>query len=955
MSRRTAVTRGRSAAAGIRASHGGVARTALLAVSGTDGVYVVHRQGESCPVPADAADSLRDGPAEQATVLVGVPLADEDLDELARRLAPVLEERRARGLRLLRLAMSGGAVDRVGAPAPARRICEDWGIDVVAPSGIAVVVPGGTLFAPHPPDAMGGWWHFSPGRIPQRLGARLPAPAWEGPLERIDPEVAEGHLVEPVPAGLLVQPLGAQPEGVDAIRYAVPADPARPVLLVGSPGSPPVSADALAGVLAALPGQIREAIRLVPGDGRDLLPVGQEVADALALEVQVGNGLPVLLAQDPAPGRARTLLVGADGMPSWQPYVEAVTCVPADGALAPAPRVGSWRPPATGLAEGPGPGVLLLDRSWQVTVTRAGLWVGPRGGRSAAPAGRSVDTEVMAIDLGVPGRALDESLWPALDRLFGALEDAVRDRAMIQVHGEAGAGGMRTLRRLAVRHGLALAPKGWRSGAAERSAAPVSPALPTEAAAPARRPVALTAAAAAGPPATPEPVSAPAPSELVSAPAPAVPVSAPAPAVPISAPAPAVPSVTASGGLVPEPPATASSTLTSSAPTSSAPTSMPDPAQDPGPAQDGEVPSWATAVEATSAEPPHPVMPPAPLFTTTSDADVDSRTTGTPEPAWAQWSEPDASAASLRSAPSGPPAPPAPPSPSSPSSPSVVPLRETTYVPIHAAHFSTPQERRTLRSYLGADWDRHVGAVQRALTRLPGLRSAQSQDELSADLAAVHAYVNAAEGKGNEHRFPASLERHDRDTLAFLACLASGLRRLPSFRGTVVRAAGVFDQDVKLLLPGEEIGEATPVSALAVDKDYPSVPDDHYLIWSVTGRRAGSLADPDRAFDQGEIVFGPGTRFRVLGVRERSGATVVLLRELPSNAPVCVTGRLEDSDVQVLDRLTATADRPASLGNSLTWPTSCTGALGVLTAASPGPRSPGPRSPGPYSPGPHSP
>ncbi|MCZ9343923.1 hypothetical protein NGM37_39880, partial [Streptomyces sp. TRM76130] len=139
----------------------------------------------------------------------------------------------------------------------------------------------------------------------------------------------------------------------------------------------------------------------------------------------------------------------------------------------------------------------------------------------------------------------------------------------------------------------------------------------------------------------------------------------------------------------------------------------------------------------------------------------------------------------------------------------------------------------------------------RALTRLPGLRSADREDdELTADLTALYAYLSAGEGRLDELSLSAGLDRRDPGALAYLGCLASALRRLPSFRGAAVRTAGVFDEATRLLLPGEELGAAVPVSASGLDDGYPSLPDDHYLIWSATGRRIGSLGDSDSPFDQ---------------------------------------------------------------------------------------------------------
>ncbi|GGS69662.1 hypothetical protein GCM10010238_67730 [Streptomyces griseoviridis] len=1014
----------------------GTATPSPFTVTPVEGTYVVHREARFPERLADVATALRDDSEGRATLLVGTVPADDELDEFARRLAPVVGELSLRDVRLLVLVMSQGAVDRAAAPSPARRLCEDWGLEVVAPSGRAVVVPGGTLFSPDGATAPGGWWQFSPGLVPRRLGARFPVPDWEAQLARMDAEVADGHLVTPVPAGLLVRPAGVPAGGTDGIEYAVPVDPGRPQLLVGVAGAPPVSADALAGVLAALPGRVRGAVRLLPADGRDLLAVGQETADALGLEVEVASGLPVLLEDDSVHAAARTVLVGPDGAPAWEPYVESVLCAPTESGGTPEPRVGSWRAPATGLEEGPEPGVFLLDDRWRTSLTRAGLWVGRHGDRPPLTA-RPADSDVMAIDLGVPGRALDDSLWPALDLLFAALEGEARERAMIQVHGHTSADGMRALRRLAVRHGMVLAPKGWRSGAAQEEGAQVLAAPLSGVAAPRTEPPAARvpsaqvpaappvqyvtttggtaptdhslgavpvpaadsgrgpdtghlpyATAAAGLPRSPAPAAgtgASAGTHPAPGTAEAVPAQSPLPA-PAVTPAPVPPEPTAPPAP-PRPPA--------AAPSAQEPDQEPDQADADAYADDPYVPDWPPPVAARPAttEPVAEPEPFTPLFTS-SDAVLGGPGATAPWSAWPESqgtgqagleegvehadggrheegreggdlaceehrggtsTEPEAGTSddggigedgwvgAHRGLVEGTPEEDGPSAARTvPPEPAGAVLRELSHVPIAPSHRSSPSERQALRSHLGADWERHAGAVQRALTRLPGLRSAgREDDELTADLTALYAYLSAGEGRLDERGLSAGLDRRDPGALAYLGCLASALRRLPSFRGAAVRTAGVFDEATRLLLPGEELGAAVPVSASGLDDGYPSLPDDHYLIWSATGRRIGSLGDSDSPFDQEEVVFGPGTRFRVLDVRERAGARVVLLRELAGAVPPAVPGHLDTSDAPVLDRLVALADRPAVPRGEREWPARCDGLLGLLpetphTGAPPG-------------------
>lgn len=449
-----------------------------LDVTGGDGVYVVHAAG---PLPghlSDVAESLRLSTVargDHVTVLVAAGF--QDTAALSDRLQPHLRECRKAGVTAVRLVMSRGGADGPDRPAPARTLCEDWQLDVLAPLGLVVVAPNGALFAPDGVDAPGGWRQFSPGLQPRGLGHRHPAPAWQDAVERVASDTAGGCTVEHVPAGLLIQPVGSPPEGVEALCYAVAVDPAGPTLIVGASRTATVSADALCEIITALPAQVRGTVRLAPGNGTDLLAVAQEVADLLAVEVRVLNGLPLMLEdadREPSarPSMPRVVLTDVVGTPSWRPYVEAVTCVPAQRGKAPAPRLGSWRPPIGGLRPAREPGAMVLDPAWQVAVTRAGLWVGPIG--SSTPpevADRQVAPDLMAIDIGLPGQPLDDTIWDPLDRLFTALQDDVRERSVIQVHGSCSAEDLRGLRRVAVRHDLAVAPRGRPLSSARHPAA----------------------------------------------------------------------------------------------------------------------------------------------------------------------------------------------------------------------------------------------------------------------------------------------------------------------------------------------------------------------------------------------------------------------------------------------------------------------------------------------------
>ncbi len=429
-------------------------------------VHLVHAGTRPPARLSELADWLGPARDNEAAVLVGAFLGDEGVAGLCELLTPVLQQYKDEDVGLLRLVMSAGADEPEGRPSAARLLCERWELDILATAGPAVVVPDGSLFSPDLPDAPGGWWHFTVGEVPRFLGSRLPIPDWESALRRVDDTApVPDHVIEPVPAGLMIRPTGATSAAVHTLPYAVPPDPDRPHLLVDAPGVP---AAGLATMIAALPGRVRRDIRLVSLDGHSLLETGQAVADLLGTEVHVGNGVPVVVDggdqdgdSDDASGEISTELyaVDADGTPLWRPFAETLTCVPATAERAEPARVTSWRAPLPVL-QGTDPGALPFEQFWKLAVTPAGLWVGPRSSEPPpAAATRAAGPDVVAIELGAPRRALDDSLWPSLDRLFAQLEPEVRERAVVHVHGVLGSKGLDHLRRLTIRHSFSLMPQ----------------------------------------------------------------------------------------------------------------------------------------------------------------------------------------------------------------------------------------------------------------------------------------------------------------------------------------------------------------------------------------------------------------------------------------------------------------------------------------------------------------
>ncbi|MFG2960199.1 hypothetical protein ACGF5O_41575 [Streptomyces sp. NPDC048291] len=790
---------------------------------------LVLRSGVSGPVDDvdDLARVLR-WAGDRTVTLVSDPQTMARAD-FRPRLGGVLDALRGAGHTAVRLAMAGAGEERPGRPALARRVADSWAVTVEAPTAGVHLVPGASLYAP------GGWLGFAPGLAPVLLGARCPRPAWEAALDAVPGYTAGGQVIERIPAGLLLRPAQAPATVPGDLHHTVPLDPRRLTVVVGGPPGDEASADDIGAVLSALPEPVRDAVRLAPCGPRDLLPPAQRLADRFGVPVLAATGLP-LLTEGPSGGAraVRSVVIGTDGAPGWVPFVNAVECRPGQE-----PRMLGCAAPLHGPDDPPDGAVRLTDR-WQVTVTRAGLWVGEHGtGRPGA--GLAVGPTGPVVEAGVPGERPDPSLWPALDRLLGALPPQTRANATLQVHGSA-PDDADALRELTARHGLrAQAPTGG--------------------------------------------------AQLV-----------PYPRVPVAAPAPAVPRTVADPLAVPDL-ADAWEHLIGGRAETAAPREplIPDPPA--GPDLDE---AW----EHLSRR-PTPNTTPVPEASETSGAS--NRPTSRPRP-----SHPDATR------PTGP-----------------APARSA----FRAGHRSGPAEHAALRLLAGPAWERHAPAVARALARLPAMSDGE-RAAAEADLTAVLLHLDDAGGLLDHHAVAAACQGRDDRLLPFASCLVSGLRRLPTHRGAVLRGAGsalpqAEDPETDPLRPGTVLRDRAPLSGVraAAGATWPRGP--RYAIWSVTGRLARPLfADPDRP-EQGpeavvpEVVFAPGTPFMVLDVRRGGPSPVVLLRELPASggAPASAPGRDADAELGGADRAAlAGLDevlrvRSAQNGGG-GWPERCAGPVG---------------------------
>ncbi|WP_329288319.1 hypothetical protein [Streptomyces pseudovenezuelae] len=940
-----------------------------------DGLLLLRSPSDDSLSPADIGDLARGQRSDEATVTLVAGTASVAADSFWPRLSQLLDTLGDSGTDTVRLAMAGAGRDSADRPATARRIADAWGLTVEAPDGPPLLVPGGTLFVPGLPLGSatdGGWWRFAPQTHPKPLGPRSPAPSWQSALRTLPASTDAGCVVEQIPAGVLIRPAGAAPTKPGDLYHSVPVSPGRLAVVVGVPYGEDVLADDVADVLAALPAEVRTLVRLAPGGRRDLLPLAQAVADRLDAEVEVMTGLPLIAAGRPlGTYSVQSVLVGADQTPRWLPFVDAVVCRPARGAAqAPAPRLLRWTTPVPRAAQ-PTDGVVALSEQWQVTVTRAGLWVGPVDGPRLSHTARQVSPSGPLIEVGLPGERLDSSLWPALSGLLAGLPPALRASVTLHVHGIPHDGG-RELRSLAARHGLrtirfasfsAPAPTPRETtqpplasgrlrtssdpGHTEQSApapAPVPASLPPEASRSAAAPV----TAGATPTHSPRKITATqetersrrvgTPGEGTVPEGTAVAEAAGGASVGTGSPQASVPrrdlpTTRAPKPLEPDAAQAAERTLPkresiietvrrAEAEAEAEPDGVPEQPKTPRPQQRGGAPD-GPVTEQTAPAPADtsdldatdpgavPAAPPGVVTTSSVPAPAPSELPDAPLP------PAPAEAASEASA--------EPPETGEATQPQSTPLPP---VPFSPGHRSTEDDRTAFRALADAEWDRHGTAVARALARMPALRG-KEQEAARADLIALRLYLHAAQGPLSHQTLTRALHAHETDLLPYLACLASALNRLPSYRGVVLRSTGAAP-DSSVPRPGTLLRDAAPVSATPLDPVRPSMTTGaSYVIWSVGARRVRQLSDPGDGPE--EVVFTPGAVFRVLDVRRAGQATArqIFLRELPAHGPVRPDPEADSAALARLDEAVRGRSAPASADQ---WPERCSGPFGAAEA-----------------------
>ncbi|HTI25728.1 MAG TPA: hypothetical protein VL652_32360, partial [Kutzneria sp.] len=180
------------------------------------------------------------------------------------------------------------------------------------------------------------------------------------------------------------------------------------------------------------------------------------------------------------------------------------------------------------------------------------------------------------------------------------------------------------------------------------------------------------------------------------------------------------------------------------------------------------------------------------------------------------------------------------------------------------------EERAWLRKALSSQYDVAASTVSRMLSQVPGLRVGMQADEVLADLVGVRLYLTGDSAGVDEAIRTAAPGPH----VPLARVVTSGLKRLPSYRGATQlwAVAGPSELDWyrnRLLVSEWAFLTATINGRPAVTGQV------EFRVWSMTARRT-QLIDPSVA-DQ--VLFVPGTNFKVLDVRDEP-TPVVLLREL---------------------------------------------------------------------------
>ena len=798
--------------------------------------------GRLLPV-SDALILLAAAPDAAAVLRAGLP-------ELARIAAE-------RSAGVLVLAASGLAAALPSGRRPAEQIAERLGLPVVAPDGlVAVGLDGALQVSPAGPDpyALADWWYCAPATAPEPLGPSWP-PISEGDWDEEETAVA---LLPPAPPGWLVDPdsagsLWARPETTpEGTPEPVPDEQRRRLLIVGTPSQ-----------------------RLTE-DVWDLLD--PMVAELPPVEPALW-GLRVDSAMDAGTTAVGRFVSRRHGL-AWLPRATNTNRTAAQNW---APATVSALPEAQQEAEGAAWVPPVIEPATELAVLRGGLTAARVDAGTPLPPA-------------VPAR-------PAMPTVPTTPTEPVAPTVPAVPT-------VPTVPAVPTEPTAPTAPT-----------APTVPAVPTAPTAPTAPTVPAVPTVPTEPTARTVPAVPTAPTEPSAPTVPAVPTAPTVPAVPtapsaLSTPLPGYPVLAAAPAppAVPVPPPLAAQPEREPMPIpepvpvpeaepelelepilapqrvpvlGAEPAPEPERAPEPDPEPEPEPIPAPTRIPVLGAEParapeqdpePEPEPIPAPTRIPVLGADPAPELAPHPTPVPEPQPEPD---------PEPEPTAPAPvPASASASAPGgSVRAFPTDVAGPTAAQVSSAADRTALKALLGPQFQRWASRADQVATRLPALRST-IQDDIKADLVAVLLHHTAGGVPAPVAELTAAARSGSPGPLAaYVSCLASGLRRLPSHHGAVLLGAHVGPAVLDHYRPGTLLHEPAAVSGLTAVEARLDTPAE-FAIWSTTGRRTALFGEPG---EEAVVVFPPGTRFSVLEVidaAEDAGTPVrVLLREVSPTAP----------------------------------------------------------------------
>jgi hypothetical protein len=787
-------------------------------------------------------------------------------------MAGVLPRRR-RGIRLVACGQHRNSAAMAG-----QWLSERLNRTVIAPDGDLVRGSAGALFVHSAPGS--GWVRFRPGRPPTWDAKRYPTPLWDSAAIDTKPSSATGEI-EPIPAGVWIHS-NREPEVVEPHRQVltayVPCRPDTMTVLLGCPGTPPLSLDDVVRFWRELDAENRERVRFVQF-GEVRMPegeaFGQALADLLETSLTCYTGVPI---GGPQKYEIRSVL--SDGTLGWAPFALELSYVPRahPNSRARRPSVVSHRPPLSE-AEEIAPRVYWFAPGAVVEVVQTGLWVRSteepknaeqvRAAMLDAEGGTLVFDDTvysatnrmreLAVDLAarIDGMASSGSaLMPASVLVPGA-KPASRAQAVIDLEEE-------------TRKVATAAPK-----PAYVDIVPPAPVAPATASnvvvtsislpvarlgikAPVEEPAAqerLQVLPVPQPTPPPPTLAGLAAGRQLAAPEP------PAAPAPVPVPAPAEPVVF----VVPEPP--------------TMPAGFGEPAPPTMPAGFGE------PVPVESSPPPSPppeLHPPVPIETAVTE-------TAVAETAMVESAVTDE--AEAEEAPTA--------------EPRLQPVPSAGASALRPEKKGLADERAWLRRTLSREFDVMASSVSRILSEHPGMQGSElSTEDVLADAVALRLYLSGR-GPGVDAGLRSGRKGPH---VPFARCVVAGLSRMPSFRGTTIYRLSPSDaewelyQDRRLITDwGFVNGLTQPCSTEDGDTDV--------LIWSMTARRTSVLEPDDDEHIEDRVLFLPGTNFKVLELRRPAGDErgAVLMREIGANE-IDDDGRVAADRVS-LDELAVTSLR----------------------------------------------